>query len=120
MQLRHELFEKLIHRYERYVAPFTFVLGFAFDTLTLTRIDLWIDHLIIISYLVLTGTCIVLLTMYEAGRLRARATESFVIFLPVVMQFGFGGLFSAFMIFYTKSASFEKSWLFLVALAVQA
>ena len=118
MQSRHEFFEKLIHKYERYVAPLTFVFGFVFDAFTLKRIDLWVDHLVILSYLVLTGVCIVLLTMYEAGRLRARIVESVIMFVPVVMQFGFGGLFSAFVIFYTKSASFEKSWLFLIALII--
>lgn len=118
MESRHEFIEKLIHQYERYVAPFTFILGFIFDTLTLKRIDLWFDHIILLSYIFIAAAGIVILHLYEAGRLQFKISDIAIPFLPVVIQFAFGGLFSFFVIFYTTSAALGKSWLFLLALAI--
>jgi len=118
MHARRERIEQLIHSYERSIAPFTFIAGFIFDTLTLRRVDLWLDQLALLGFLALAGTAILVLNVYEAGRLRVRIADSVIPFVPVVMQFAFGGLFSAFIIFYTKSAAFGKSYLFLLALAV--
>jgi len=118
MLLRKEFIENLIHKYERYIAPFTFIAGFVIDTLTLKRIDLFLDHLVIIAYIFLAGLAIFIINLHEANRLRYRWVDAAVIFMPVIMQYAFGGLLSAFVIFYTKSASFGKSWIFLLALAV--
>ena len=116
MLLNPEFTEKLIRKYERRVAPFTFIIGFLFDTLTLSRIDLWIDHLVIILYLALAGLGIIIFNFYENGSLRFRPLDAVFAFIPVVIQFAFGGLFSAFVIFYTKSLTFAKSWFFLLIL----
>lgn len=118
MESRHEFVEKLIHKYERYIAPFTFIFGFIFDTLALRRIDLWFDHIILLAYIFIAAGGIIVLNLYEPGRLRLKFSEAFMPFIPVVMQFAFGGLFSFFIIFYTKSAAFGKSWLFLLVLAM--
>lgn len=118
MQPRPEFIEKLILKYERYVAPVTFVFGFVFDTLTLRRLDLWFDHIILLFYTFLAMAGITILNSYEAGKWRSKAVDLTIPFVPILMQFAFGGLFSAFVIFYTKSAAFGKSWLFLTALTV--
>lgn len=118
MQSKRDFTEQLIHKYEIYVAPFTFLFGFILDTFTLRRIDLWLDHVILLGYLSVAGAGILLLNAYEAGRVRFRYIDSIIPFVPVVIQFGFGGLFSAFVIFYVKSAAFAKSWVFLLALIV--
>ena len=118
MQSREQFIESMIHRYERYVAPFTFVMGFVLDTVTLKRIDIWFDHIILFGYLMLAGIGMIVVNAYEAGRLRFRPFDSIVPFMPVVVQFGFGGLFSAFVIFYTQSGVIAKSWLFLLILSV--
>lgn len=118
MRARHEVIELLIRKYERYVAPFTFVAGFLLDTITLQRVDLWMDHMILTGYLAIAGAGIMILNLYESGRLRFRMLEWGIQFVPVLMQFAFGGLFSAFIIFYTKSGTLAKSWLFFLVLAV--
>lgn len=114
--MRKELVENLIHKYERYVAPFTFVGGFLIDTLTLKRLDLWFDHIILLGFLLISGLSILALNAYEAGRIRFRHFEVIVPLLPVFMQFGFGGLFSAFVIFYTKSGATISGALFILVL----
>jgi len=135
------------------VAPFTFIGGFLLDSFTLRRIDIWIDHLILILYLAAAGIGAALLNLYESrvfsdniqpdksnietaattfgqnqgllrkvrnksGRLRFfDVFESAMPFMPVLMQFGLGGLFSAFVIFYTKSSALGREWLFILGLA---
>ncbi len=118
MPSRHEVIENLIHKYERYVAPFTFAAGFVLDTITLRRVDLWLDQLALLGFLATAAIAITALNVYESGQTRLHILDSIIQFAPVVMQFAFGGLFSAFVIFYTKSAAFGKSWLFILALAV--
>ncbi len=115
---KSERIETFIHTYERYIAPFTFVLGFLFDTLTLRRIDFLIDHIVLIGYLLVAGGSIMLLHAYRSGRLKFGFLDHGIQFVPVIMQFAFGGLFSAFVIFYTTSGSVIKSWLFLGTLAI--
>lgn len=116
--MKRDLIENLIHKYERYVAPFTFIGGFLLDTLTLKRLDLWFDHIILVGLLLISGLSILALNAYEAGRIRLRHFEVVIPLLPVFMQFGFGGLFSAFVIFYTKSGATVSSALFLLVLIV--
>ncbi|HEV8715468.1 MAG TPA: DUF2914 domain-containing protein [Candidatus Binatia bacterium] len=105
--------------------------GVTWDTLTLTRIDLLLDNLILLLYLVLLGVFIVLTVRADmrtqpdpagvedaAGRpLLDRARPHF----PHAIQFLLGGLFSAYAIFYSQSASFTGTAVFfglLVALLV--
>ncbi len=115
---REDVIEMLIHKYERYIAPFTFVMGFVLDTVTLKRIDIWFDHYILIGYLLLAAGGIIVVNAYEAGHLHVRPLDVVVPFMPIVVQFGFGGLFSAFVIFYTVSGVIAQSWLFLFVLCV--
>ena len=116
MPQNKDFLESLIRRYERYIAPFTFVAGFIFDTLTLRRIDFWLDHVVLLLYLLVAVFSIMALNAYESGRLNFRGLSHAIPFVPIVMQFAFGGLFSAFVIFYTKGASLATSWGFLLVL----
>lgn len=110
---RTESLRALVEKYEHSLAPFAFVAGFMWDTLTLRRIDLWLDNLILISYLIIAGASIVLLN----GRMAGRLTASLFEFIPLLLQFVLGGLFSAFVIFYWRSASLAASWPFILVLA---
>lgn len=118
MDIKNDFLENLIRTYEKYIAPITFLAGFVFDTFTLRRIDFWLDHLVLLSYLALAGAGIIVLSAYGMGRLRFRILDVSIPMLPVVIQFAFGGLFSAFTIFYFKSSAPTISWIFLLTLAV--
>ena len=108
--------EIFYEKYERRISSFALVAGFIFDSLTLQRIDLLFENLVILSYLIISGGSIILLNYYQAYPLQ----KSFLIrtqnFLPLFIQFAFGGLFSAFFIFYTRSATLASSWLFMFLL----
>ena len=103
-----------------------FLSGVTYDTLTLTRIDRLLDNLILLLYLVLLGALIVL-----TGRLGVEPSsdrESWSRFpltrwvfasrpyYPMASQFLLGGLFSAYAIFYSRSATFTGTAVFFALL----
>src|SRR3989338_4457057 len=112
------MFQKLkdfIHKHEKYFSPGAMLLGFIIDSLTLTRADVWLDNLILLSYLLLAGISILLLNAYAAGRLQKLGR--LIVLLPLAMQFAFGGLFSGFVVLYSRSASLMASWPFIGIIA---
>jgi hypothetical protein len=111
------------------MAPVFFFSGVAYDTLTLTRIDRLQDNLLLLIYLLLLGVLIVLtgrlgiepapdrellITLSPIARwvLRARS------YYPMASQFLLGGLFSAYAIFYSRSATLTSTATFFVLLVV--
>lgn len=110
--------EELILWYERYVSPVTLIAGFTFDAIIFRSVDLWFSNFLLFSYLVIAGACILLLNMIIAGTLRGRFWTSFAPFLPAIIQFSFGGLFSGYVILYSQSAALAVSWIFIAILAV--
>ena len=104
-----------------------FLSGVTYDTLTLTRIDRLLDNLILLLYLVLLGALIVL-----TGRLgiepppdreqqpsRSPFTRWALAsrpYFPMASQFLLGGLFSAYAIFYSRSATFTGTAVFFALL----
>ena len=109
------------------VPPLCFLSGVTYDLVTLTRIDRLIDNLILLIYLLLLGVLIVL-----TGRLGVDPTpdsEQVSKFSPVVqrllqmrsyypmaIQFLLGSLFSAYAIFYSRSATLTGTAVFFVLL----
>ncbi len=94
-----------------------FLGGFLWDSLTLVRIDRLMDNLLLLAYLSLLGGLLVvesrLLHRPEGWPewLVSRAS-----WLTDGIQFFFGGLLSAYVIFYFKSAPFGRSMIFLAFL----
>ncbi len=104
-----------------------FLSGVTYDTLTLTRIDRLLDNLILLLYLVLLGALIVL-----TGRLGIKpppdreqqtSRSPFIRwalasrpYFPMASQFLLGGLFSAYAIFYSRSATFTGTAVFFALL----
>jgi hypothetical protein len=73
---------------------------------------------VLLFYISLAALGIAILNIYEGGRLRNRFFDFIHPFLPIAIQFAFGGLFSAFVIFYFRSAALGVSWPFVLALVV--
>lgn len=111
------VFEAWIKRYERYLTAGALFFGFIFDTLTLTRIDFLYENVVIVGYLILGMAMIILSALYTRRHLKNMWLEKIGAFAPIVLQFTFGGLFSAFLVFFVRSASFVASWPFLLLLS---
>ncbi len=107
-----EWFEK----YERHLSSGAMLFGFILDNLTLTRVDLLFDNLVIIFYLVVATSSIALVHFHASRRWEHEWLTLLRTFAPVPMQFAFGGLFSSFAVFYSRSATLASSWLFLLML----
>jgi hypothetical protein len=112
-----------------FMPPVFFFSGVTYDTLTLTRIDRLQDNLILLLYLVALGFLIVL-----TGRLGgteetstgiepqssafARFLKKIQPYYPMAMQFLLGGLFSAYAVFYSRSATLTRTGVFLGVLVL--
>ncbi|MFQ5932849.1 MAG: hypothetical protein ACE5MM_10620, partial [Nitrospiraceae bacterium] len=113
-----------------FLPAFFFFAGVTFDTITLTRIDRLLDNLIILLYLTLLGGLIVLtgrMGLKEASAevsgsegMGSPVLSNLVVrtrsYYPMAMQFLLGGLFSAYTIFYFKSASLTTTAVFFAVL----
>lgn len=99
-----------------------FLSGVTYDTLTLSRIDRLLDNLVLLLYLAVLGTLIVL-----TGRLGVAPADVHELthpsrlirwlvrtrpYYPMAMQFLLGGLFSAYAVFYSRSATLTSSAIF--------
>lgn len=106
-----------------------FCSGVTYDSLTLTRIDRLQDNLLLLIYLLLLGVLIVLtgrLGIEPAPDREQLATLSPFVrrvlqarpYYPHAVQFLMGGLFSAYAIFYSRSATLTSTAVFFTLLVV--
>lgn len=108
--------QDFVDKYERHLSVAALLGGFIFDSLTLTRIDRLYDNMVVIVYILICALGIFLVNLYETGRLKAKIFRFYHRVFPIVIQFAFGGLFSAFTVFYSRSSDLSGSWPFLLVL----
>lgn len=109
--------EELIQWYERRVAPYSLLAGFIADNVLFRAIDLFSTALTLAVYLVIAVGGGFALNLVESGRVRNQFILRFAPFLPVVVQFAFGGIFSGFFVLYSESATIAVSWISVAVLA---
>jgi len=108
---------QLHENYESELSAAAVLFGFTVDSLTLRRIDLWAEHVVILSYILIAAVAILLMHLYNEGKLRRwQIFNQADWWVPLVMQFAFGGLFSVFLVFYGRAGSLSANWLFLLML----
>ena len=104
------------HRYEKYSEIAIFGVGFVWDSFTMTRVDNPIDNVILLFYLVLIAAMIVFTLRKQSGIALPKWLQRYEPYLLYAMQFCFGGLFSSYVIFYFKSASWTRTIFFFLIL----
>jgi hypothetical protein len=105
-----------VKKNEKYISPIALFGGFIIDSLTLQRIDLPFENIILGSYLLLSGVLVFLISLIDSKESRGKFLNKIRPFLGIALLFVFGGIFSGFFIFYTRSASLASSWPFLLIL----
>ncbi|MDZ7266434.1 MAG: DUF2914 domain-containing protein [candidate division KSB1 bacterium] len=100
-------------RYEKYIPVTAFVAGFLYDSLTLTRIDAWLDNLILLLYTLFAGVLLVVLGRMQRGHRFPLWLEQRHDWLTFGLHFLFGSLLSSYVVFYFKSAAVFTSYLFI-------
>jgi hypothetical protein len=108
------MFSRFYQKYEKYFSTVAFLFGFTLDNITLTRIDLWLDNLILGTYLFLAGFGIFVFHFLKRKKTKGWFRRKVILLLPYMIQFAFGGLFSGYFVFYSKSASLATSWIFVL------
>ncbi len=103
-------------KHKRLLPLISFTAGFTWDSLTLTRIDRFFDNLILLAYLLLLGLSIFFIHLVDNKRIKHPKFLKYREWYPLAVQFFFGGLFSAYVVFYFQSATLSKNWLFLLFL----
>jgi len=105
--------QRLLDATRPYHKVSAFLAGFLYDSLTLRRVDRVLDNVILATYLVLLGLLLVLDRRLERGRAPLRWLAGRRHQVQVAARFFFGGLYSAYVVFYFKSASSGPTLLFL-------
>jgi len=104
--------ERVLHTFQRvrpWVPAVSFIGGFVWDALTLGRIIKSVDLFILLGYL--TGAAGILIAIGRDVQFRGSQ------YLNAVLQFLFGGIFSALFIFYFLSSSDLPGYLVVLLLA---
>jgi Protein of unknown function (DUF2914) len=104
-------------RFGQPVSSLSLLAGFAFDAVTLKRVDTFWENLWVVVHLAVVAVCILLVDRAEnrGANPNDRAKPSF--WFINTLQFFFGGLLSTFLVFYFRSASLRVSWPFFIILA---
>ncbi len=100
-------------RYKKYNPIAFFFGGFTWDSVTLKRIDQFLDNSILLIYLFLLGGLIILVALIEHHKIRHPKILKYREWYPNALQFFLGSLFSAYVIFYFKSASLSNTAIYL-------
>lgn len=108
--------QRFIVRYERHLSVLSMVGGFILDNLALERADLPFETYLLYSYLALSGVFILAIHLAEEGVWKGKLASYSRPWLPLALQFISGSMFSAFLVFYSRSASLLSSWPFLAVL----
>ncbi|WP_107038710.1 DUF2914 domain-containing protein [Brumimicrobium mesophilum] len=111
-------FRKFVRRNSKYAPVIFFVGGFIFDTLTLGRIDRLYDITVLSLYMFLLTISLYLYNRVGDRRWRNTFFEPYQLYLPLAIQFFFGGLSSAYVIYFSRSVSLSKTIAFFVILLV--
>lgn len=87
----------------------SFVLGFCTDVILLNQIDNIVDNLILLFYAVLASCSLLLFYVGVAQKAPPKSSRFFVKYMPLLMQYSFGGLLSGMLIFYGRSGDLISS-----------
>lgn len=99
---------------KHYWLTLAFIGGFVVDNITLNRVDQLFDNLVLASYVLVAGISLALLYAGTADKLPEGLRRLVLRWMPLAVQFSFGGLLSGMLVFYSRSGSWSSSWPFLL------
>lgn len=118
VRFRNSAFRKFIVNNQKYAPILFFTGGFIFDTLTLGRIDRIYDTVVLCSHMTLLSVTLYLYNLVDDGKWEGTFLGRYSIYFPLVIQFFFGGLSSAFVIYFFRSVSLSKTMAFFILLVL--
>lgn len=109
-------FRNSIRKNQKYLLVCFFVGGFIFDSLTLGRIDRTYDLVVLCLHMSSLTVTLYLYNLMDDGKWKNTFFERYQIYFPLAIQFFFGGLSSAYVIYFSRSVSLSKTITFFVIL----
>jgi len=110
-----QLFITWVHKYERHLSALAMVAGFVVDNIFFWRIDLLQTQILFAGY---TLACFIFIPFLHWTEIlsmhRGIEPPRWRIIFRLIIQFALGGFWSAFVIFYGRSADLGASWPFLL------
>jgi hypothetical protein len=106
--------------YERHISALAMIGGFVFDSFSYGRVDHAVTQTLLLVYIaVAAGTIIWLHFLESRPHLDGAFSTKLRGLLPAATQFAFGSLWSAFLVFYSRSGVLASSWpFFLILVAI--
>jgi hypothetical protein len=112
------MFGSFLRRHEKYAPIVFFMGGFIFDSLTLGRIDRLYDLIVLCLYMTLLTITLYLYNLADDGKWKNTFLERYEDYFPLAIQFFFGGLSSAYVVYFSRSVSLSKTVSFFVILVL--
>lgn len=91
-----------------------FLLGFVTDYILLNRVDDKVDNFVLLFYVVLATASLLLFYVGVSEKVPPRIVNFLSKYMPMLMQYSFGGLLSGMLIFYGRSGDLLVSAPYLV------
>lgn len=107
---------RFMKRNEKYLLIVYFIGGFIFDSLTLTRVDRLYDIAVLCTHMTLLTIIIYLYNIMDDRKFKSKFLEKYKGYFPLAIQFFFGALASAYVIYFSRSVSLSKTASFFVIL----
>ena len=105
-------------KHQDYLPLAFFFGGFVFDTMTLGRIDRLYDIIVLSSHMTLLTVTLYLYNLSDDGKWKGTLLERVEPYFPLAIQFFFGALSSAFVIYFFRSVSLSKTIIFFIILVI--
>ncbi len=118
VRFRNSAFKSFIGRHAKYAPILFFISGFIFDSLTLGRIDRIYDLFVLCSHMTSLSITLYLYNLADDGKWNNTFLKRYEEYLPLAIQFFFGGLSSAFVIYFSRSVSLSKTASFFTILVL--
>lgn len=115
--IRYKELKALYVKYERILIPGTLIFGVIVDSVTFRSINIRTAFIVLILYTIIAGWVIVFLNMQRDTESSGTVRRYLSLAAPLILQFTFGALLSASLIFYWFSGTLSVSWPILLLIA---
>jgi hypothetical protein len=119
--LRFRALKRLYARHERLMVPGMLLVGVLVDVVTFRTISVSTAFMVLGVYAIIAGVMIALMHWYDSRKklIEKPTTLGYVrLVAPLIVQFTFGALLSASLIFYWFSGAFTVSWPLILVLII--
>ncbi|GGZ93987.1 DUF2914 domain-containing protein [Algibacter mikhailovii] len=111
-------FRIFIRKHKKYAPLIFFIGGFIFDSFTLGRIDRLYDLIILCLHMSALTITLYLYNVAYDGKWQNTILHRYEEYFPLAIQFFFGGLSSAYVIYFSRSVSLSSTMSFFVILVI--